>query len=77
MAVVRHVVGIAEAKSVKMTADWHGDGIAEVTPAETAADWHRVEVNPADELRGRLLVFPLLRISLEWFWSHVFSHIYH
>ena len=67
MAAIRHDVGIAEAKSVEMAADWHGDGIAEATPAEMAADWHGVEVNPADELCGGLLVFPLLRISLEWF----------
>ena len=68
MAAVRHVVGIAEAKLVEMAANWHGGGIAETTPAEMAADWYRVEANPADELRGGLLVFPLLRILLEWFW---------
>ena len=65
MAAVRHVGGIAEAKSAEMAADWHGDGIAEATPAEVAADWHGVYGNPADELRGGLLVFPLLRI----FWN--------
>ena len=68
MAAVRHIIGIAEAKSAVMAADWHGDGIVEATPAEVAADWHGVYGNPADELRGWLLVFPLLRISLEWFW---------
>ena len=59
---------IAEAKPAEMAADWHGVGIAEATPAEMAADWHEVEVNPADKLRVGLLVFPLFRISLEWFW---------
>ena len=68
MAAVRHVVGIAEAKSVEMAADWHGDGIAEATPAEMAADWHGVYGNPADELRAWLLVFPLLTILLERFY---------
>ena len=51
-----------------IAADRHLVGIAEATPAEMAADWHGVYGNPADELRGGLLVFPLLRISLEWFW---------
>ena len=51
-----------------IAADRHLVRIAEATPAEMAADWHGVYGNPADELRGGLLVFPLLRISLEWFW---------
>ena len=71
MAAVRHVFGIAEAKLAEMAADWHGDGIAEATPAEVAVDWHGVLVNPANELRGGLLVFLLLRILLEWFWREV------
>ena len=67
MAAVRHIIGIAEAKSAVMAADWHGDGIAEATPAEVAANWHGVYGNSLDELRGGLLVFLLLRILLEWF----------
>ena len=64
------MVGIAEAKPAEMAVVRAASmaGIAEVKPAEMAADWHGVEVIPADELRGVLLLFPLLRISLEWFW---------
>ena len=70
MAAVRaaSVAGIAEAKPAEVASVWHGVGIAEATPAKMAANWHGVEINPVDELRGGLLVFPLLRILLEWFW---------
>ena len=36
-------------------------GIAEAKLAEMADFWHGMEVSPANELRGGLLVFPLLR----------------